>query len=476
MYSIQLVIALASFLNIHPLLASPLVLEPPFAPLSERVLGDCNDLKQNLTVPCWNQLNMSSYLEDWWHTNGPACTQQNAGFVSCYQQMAGVEQQQCDTTGPSMCDFPTSFANYTAQQANTLYTIFAIWQWFESIYEGIESADMSATGPVGKIVKAINPEIPEKQPLGDLLQALTAMTPLLVLPASFGKAVTSLAETAMRQSPGVLKQLNPTGTLDSEVVQINDLYDGLGTIKTTYQQNVSTALAMVQQNFETFNNLAANGSFIAPRSSLQADTRNLTAALETYIVSQCLTANNIVVTLARDTSPYVLANNGSMTTPNLISCASYDQYGVCSAWSYDPGTNTAYALANMAHPATNYYDLMQAIFSEGWTTGADLFLGAKARADYVAAGGGSNSPALDPNPLVPRCLSNIQVCVWDKSCELTDQNCEFTGEYGTEICKPQEQYLGDGCGGDGGVTTVKVPAAYLGKLDTMTDNDLIVCN
>lgn len=375
-----------------------------------------------------------------------------------------------------MCDFPTSVADYTAQQAYTLYTIFAVWQWFESIYEGIENADVSATGPVGKIVNTINPEIPEKQPLGDFLQALSAITPLLVFPAQLGKAVTQLAETALRQSPGVLKQLNPTGTLDSEEVQINDLYDGLGTIKTTYQQNISTALAMVQRDFSTFSSFAANGSFIAPRSSLQADTQNLTTALETYIVSQCLTANNIVVTLARDTSPYELANMGSMTTKDLIACASYDQYGVCSAWWYDPGTNAAFGLANLANPSINYYDLMQTMFSEGWTIGADLFLGAKSCADYVAVGGGSNTPALDPITLVPRCISNIQVCVFDKDCVLDDPTCEFTGEYGWDLCKPQEHYLQNDCGGDGSVTTIKVLAAYLGGLDTTDRTDLVVCN
>jgi len=379
--------------------------------LSERVLGDCNDLKQNLTASCWNQLNMSTYLEGWWHTNAAACSQQNATFASCYQQMARVEQQQYNTTGPKMCDFPTSFSGYTVQQAYTLYTIFAIWQWFETIYEAIENADMSATGPVGKIVKTINPEIPQKQPLGDFLQAMTALAPLLALPASLGKAVTSLAETALRQSPGVIKQLNPTGTLDSEEVQINDLYDGLGTIKTTYQQNVSTALVMVQQNFETFHTFAANGLFNAPRSSLEADTLNLTSALETYIVARCLTANNIIVTLARDTSPQALASNASMTTTNLISCASYDKYGVCSAWWYDPGTNAAFALANITDSSINYYDLIQTMFSEGWTTGADLFLGAKLCADYVAAGGGSKTLVLDSITLVPRCLSSVQVCV-----------------------------------------------------------------
>ena len=409
---------------------------------------------------------MAKYLTDWWQANQAACGSANATFVSCYQQLVGVEQQQCDATGPNMCDYPESFTGYTPQQAYTLYTIFAIWQWFESIYEAIENADLSASGPVGNIVKLINPEVNHEQFLGDFLQALTALTPLLSLPAQFGKAATSI-ETVMRQSPGVFKQLNPTGTLDSEVVQISDIYDGLGIIKTTYQQNVSNALALVQNDFQTFSIFAANGSFIAPRVSLEAQTENLTASLETYIVSSCLTASNIIITLARETNPQQLVSNGSMSTPDLIQCASYDQYGVCSAWWYDPDTNAAFGLSSLRDMKINYYDLMESLFSNGWTTGADLFLGSKACADYMAVYGGTNNPTLDPVTMTPRCISNVQVCVWDQSCQMFDKSCEFTGEYGWDLCKPQPGYLEDDCGSSY-VQTEIVPAAYLGPLTTIT--------
>lgn len=428
-------------------------------------------------------LNMTPYLEAWWQANGTYCTSQNISFVSCYQQMAGYEQEQCDKTGPNMCDYPADFAlkGYSPQEAYTLYTIFAIWQWYESIYEAIENADLSATGRVGKIVKTINPVVPKKQSLGDFLQALTAMTPLMSSPALLVEALgkdlgKAFMETALRQTPGVIKQLNPSGTLDSEFVQVNDLYDGLSTMKTTYQQNVSNALAMIQQNFTTFNIFAANGNFIAPRASLEANTETLILSLETYIVSQCLTANNIILTLARDTNPYALAHNGSLTTSSLISCDSYDQYGVCSAWWYDPDTNAAFALSSLKDPSTNYYDLMQTMFSSGWTTGNALFLGAKACADYVAVNGGDHGPGLTTETMTPRCLSNIQVCVWDKSCQLTDRNCEFTGEYGWDKCHPQHLYLDKECEGSSGFTSVDIPAAYLGSLDTTQRDDVIVCN
>lgn len=474
--------ALTTIFCIRLLNASPISQQPVQPIIEERQLGNCSDLMQNLTPGCWYALNMTTYLEDWWAANGTHCASQNISFVSCYQQMAGYEQEQCDKTGPSMCDYPADFTvgGYTPQQAYTLYTIFAIWQWYESIYEAIENADLSATGTVGKIVKTINPEVPQKQALGDFLQALSAMTPLITSPASLVEALgkdigKSFTETTLRQTPGVIKQLNPTGTLDSEFVQVDDLYDGLSVIKETYQQNISNALALIQQNFTTFNIFAADGNFIAPRSSLEANTQNLTQSLETYIISQCLTANNMIVTLARDTNPLALATNGSETTSGLVNCDSYDEYGVCSDWWYDPGTNAAFALASLTEPSTNYYDLMETMFSSGWLTGSALFLGAKDCADWVAVNGGDKGPGLNTNTMTPRCLSNIQVCVWDTACSLTDSSCEFTGEYGWDGCKPQHNYLMNPCP-DTDVESVDVPAAYLGGLDITQDSDIIVCD
>ena len=479
MHPLWLVIHSITFFFIRSLAASPVAFDNAEPLISERQIGNCSDLNQNLTWECWSQLNMTEYLDKWWHANSTQCERRNATFASCYQQLTGYEQEQCDTTGPSMCNYPADFSGYTPHEAYTLYTIFAIWQWFESIYEAIGNADLSATGRVGKIVKTINPEIPSTQSLGDFLQALSAMTPVISAPATvveaFGKTLgKAVTETAMRQSPGVIKQLNPTGTLDSEFVQVNDLYDGLSTMKTTYQQNISTALTLVQGNFTTFSLFAADGAFIAPRSSLEADTQNLTRSLETYIVSQCLTANNMIVTLARDTNPYELAHNGSLTS-DVISCDHYDEYGVCSAWWYDPETNAAYALSSLTDPENNWYDLMETMFSSGWTTGSDLFLGARACADYVAVNGGDKGPALNTATMAPRCVSNIQICVWDKDCELLDKDCEYTGEYGWDGCHAQANYLQEECS-DAQVTSVKIPSAYLGNLDTNENPDLIVCN
>ena len=67
--------------------------------------------------------------------------------------------------------------------------------------------------------------------------------------------------------------------------------------------------------------------------------------------------------------------------------------------------------------------------------------------------------------------------MWDQTCAPGDQSCEFTGEYGWGLCKPQYGFEADDCGDDGYVVTEDVPAAYLGPLVTVSeDDDVIVCH
>ncbi|CAF9920597.1 MAG: hypothetical protein HETSPECPRED_004305 [Heterodermia speciosa] len=448
---------------------------PSLFPTSNNTLASCQYLRQSLTQPCWELLNVTGHLTQWWQDHEQDCVERDAGFATCYQQMVGVEQEQCAHTGPSMCDFPDDLSGYAPQEAYVLYTIFSIWQWFESIYEAIENADVSAQGPVGQIVKSINPIKPSTQTLGSFFQALTAITPVIALPASVGetsiKALARTIETALRQSPGVLKQLNPSGTLNSEYDQSNDIYDALSQIKTSYQANISRALRLVQDDYPTFSLFAFNGSFIAPRTDLQVQSVNLTAALTTAIVSQALTLNNIVITLARDTSPYALAHNGSLTTPSLIQCDGYDPHGLCSTWWYDPISNSAFALTDLTDSNKNFYDLLDTMFTTGWTTGTDLFLGARDCADWQLLHGGSPTPSLDTEDFTARCISNTQICVYDMACPYNDVNCLYTGEYGWgqggSSCSPPKDYLQSTCPGDasdGSVPTTLLPAAYLGPM------------
>ena len=446
----------------------------PNAPIDLPVV--CSDVHHHdVLAVCWDYLNVSQYLEQWWIENEESCKSEYplASFVSCYQQIWGAPNQQCDKIGPSHCNNPSPFSSSTSpQEAYVLYSIFAIWQWFNSLWQAIESADVSAQGPLGHMIQAINPIKSNPAYLGDILQAFTAITPLLTLEKVFTSVfqylkTAAIPETVLRQSPGVFKQLAPTGTLDSQIVQMWDIENGLGEIKTTYQANVSMALELIQQNHTTFSQIASGGNFIAPLSSLQEQTVNLTHSLMNYMVSQCLTDVNMYITLARDTNPYELVRNGSLGYQDgLIRCDGYDHWGICDEYWYDNTTNAAYSIVDMKNPRKRQHDFMVMLFEQGWTTPEQLFLGSKACADYQACIGGigANKPMFDLVTFQPRCLSNVQVCVWDQSCDGGDPTCEFTGEYGwgpKDECRPVDYYMVNGCG-DNDYVSYSLPPPYLG--------------
>ncbi|KAL9099425.1 MAG: hypothetical protein Q9163_005071 [Psora crenata] len=429
-------------------------------------------------------LGMSAYLEKWWSENEARCKSRRVGFASCYQQSLGITQLSCDTTGPSQCDFPISFATggYTARQAYALYSIFGIWQWFESIYEAVLNADVTASGPIGSIIRTINPKKKEQHLLANFLSAMSVIAPCFNFPASLGTwgifKISTVLEGVVRQAPGIVEKLYPVGTLDSQFVGLTDLSEGLSIVKSTYQQNVSDALKLVQNNFTNFNIFTANGSFIAPKSDLHAQTVNLTMSLQTYVVSQALTQSNYIITMARDTNPQQLATNGSLGTPELMDCRSYDEYGLCGEWWWDSSTNIAYSVSDISEPGKKNHDMLAKVFAKRWTTPELLFRGAKTCADYVAGGHGPNTPTLDVTSFQPRCISNTQVCVYKPSCAINDRNCLYTQEYGGgPLCKAPRNFLDAGCDGNsaGAFMTFNVPAAYLGPLSFDYQFNHIVC-
>lgn len=95
-----------------------------------------------------------------------------------------------------------------------------------------------------------------------------------------------------------------------------------------------------------------------------------------------------------------------------------------------PSTNAAFPLFNLKPPHKSHHDLLVQIFSQGWTTNGDLFLGANACVDYQ---GGTLPPALDTATLEARCANNTQIYAWDQTCGLGDGTCFFTGSMGGVI-------------------------------------------
>lgn len=95
-----------------------------------------------------------------------------------------------------------------------------------------------------------------------------------------------------------------------------------------------------------------------------------------------------------------------------------NEYGVCDNWWIDPATNDSYALFNLGNMEENYFDLMNTMFSEGWTTGEDLFLGSDICADNqygIGWGFQGPYPSIDSLTLETNCFPNLRVCIWNQT-------------------------------------------------------------
>ena len=148
---------------------------------------------------------------------------------------------------------------------------------------------------------------------------------------------------------------------------------------------------MTQSDLSSFISYTANGAFIANQISFTASTKALPSFVKTLMVSQALQSHNAILMVARNFNNYDLSRknfiqseNGTMLPPNSwhVNCQNEpDIYSNCDNWWIDNPTNDAYALFKLDDMEHNFFELMEATFSFGWTSGEDLYVGAR---DYKA--------------------------------------------------------------------------------------------
>ncbi|KAL8824877.1 MAG: hypothetical protein Q9191_004757 [Dirinaria sp. TL-2023a] len=402
---------------------------------------DCLNPQKNPIPACWDQLNVGDYLQDWWQENQADCDQnyEGDGFASCFQQKVGrgvLLDQHCEKIGAGNCDRPGNFSAYKPQEYYVLMSIHGVWQWFNNAFEASGIADGTASDQVGKIVQTINPAVAPKNGLGIFLQVLTAAFAFIDLPGDVAGAAATTAVTALQQAPGVAHAIYaPDGTLGSQIEQWADLQNQLATVIKSFQANVANGLKAAQTSYEDFSAFVAKGVFIASESSLNTSTAILTEYLSTYVISQALNAYNtqgkddsavtgFKVEFTPNTIPYNLRTNGSLPTQysKVYNCVNPpDQYGLCGAYWTD-GTDE-YALVQDSGPAFQYSqtgsppptpNAITTLVGSGWTTGQSLLEGAKDCAIYQVVTGNDSTPYVDPQTLVPKCISSLPVYMWDQ--------------------------------------------------------------
>lgn len=251
-----------------------------------------------------------------------------------------------------------NFSAYSPQEYYVLQSMQNLWYWYSSIWFAAEDASLLTYLQAAEIVQAINPVHPGDTSLGVLLSALAGGFAFLGIPAGLGTMPAKLAATAIGQSPGLAKSLLPTGSLDSEFTQLGEIESALETVLQQFQINLADLLNATLFSINNFQGLASEGAFmVTEATSLNASTSQLKRVLSTFIVSQALQANNIIVTVAHGVSPYNLTHNltryANYTLPFSVlpqnawhvNCQDeYNDVGVCDNWWFDQERGDAYAL------------------------------------------------------------------------------------------------------------------------------------
>ena len=157
---------------------------------------------------CWELLNMTSYVQDWWAQYRYQCD--GEPFSSCFFSLNDQSSTDCTGVRPGACPRPLP-EQFGPHDFYIAYSLYGINQVFSSLYTAIGNANELASESIGAIVALLDPPAQSHLFLNDILTALT-----VGIQALFPGAANSLNKVIVKmtqQQPMVGKQLFPVGTV-----------------------------------------------------------------------------------------------------------------------------------------------------------------------------------------------------------------------------------------------------------------------
>ncbi|KAL8835224.1 MAG: hypothetical protein Q9170_003420 [Blastenia crenularia] len=440
---------------------------------------NCTDLSTGRDNKCWQELQLTSWLENW--IVGNTCYESES-LASCFLRKAGYPELDCTGIKLSTCTPPPLKPDMDPKVFYVAFNFYAINQYFGSWYNAIGSAATLASLNVDEIVQLIDPPDTTHLIMDDILIALTgifAVAPGLGL--NIGSAIDNAVEKASEVSqslrlglvfvenaiigfPQIGRYLYPIDTPASQLIQIADLKGKLGDLITTVQGNLNKTIVSIMSSPTEFLAFASQGNFTASAPSLPDQQQYLLYGFNTYIISTCLAGNNVRATVAKDTNIQALVTNGTYTefAYDLSACVGYNSENVCDSFWYSGTYASTFSLDHFSHLDRSYGTLLTNLVQK-YTTGQLLFDNAYA----CKISGNYGSPlniTVNAGGLNTQCLSQLQVLTWDMGCTgVRDRQCEFLdGE------AAQDQWLGN-CGSKSYFSVMDdpvycVPNGYLGPL------------
>ena len=363
-----------------------------------------------LNPSCWTTLNVGQYVTDWSVNHSATCLP-GTPFAQCFLEFLDLGDLDCVGITSASCP-PPSWIEFQANKFNVeeyyiAYNIYSVWSFFNGYYTAIGNARSAATDSIGAIVALLDPPKSTNVFLNNLLTALSAGLSFVSVDA--GPLVDALI-TGIKTAVGVGSYLFPVGTLNTQVAQFDEIANSMGTVTSYFQENITSALAAVQNDPKTFLAIVGSGNFsVNPVPSIADQSDSMLKALNTYVISQCLQANNWVITRAIDTDVNQLQANGSAVGWDIPGCGSgYDSDSICGAYYFNEAIKVSFSIDNFGDMSTNATTDLSQLFAN-WTTPDLLFNGA---AQCEAEGGSAPNVTIGASGIDASCLSNTKVCTW----------------------------------------------------------------
>lgn len=433
---------------------------------------------------------MTGYLQDWVAFNQRKCEDEDMGFADCFLYLEVGAGANCTAfTGRSQCPSPETRAFVGRKQgAQAYYVSFNIWNiqnWFFTYYLAINGANGLTLDNLNTIARTLNLPLPEKFPILDLLAGL-AFVFGMISPSGYAAVIPRLGTKtegfgaqapgeyllrAVQNSPTLSRSLTASGDLGDSDVQIAELGSQLARIVSQLENNVQNSLVVVMNNVSIFHDFVDDGFFSTQIENLNTLTQNVTLSLNTYIVSQALQNDKVIITRALDTDVNALQLNGSAYGYNTGCGYGYDEWGMCGNWWYDSTNHISYGLESQQAMLNNYTAPLESLFNLGITTPELLFLNSQTCAD-VAGSTQGNAPGTSLTTTTgvwnTECISNLKICTWD--------TVNLGKEYEFTDCPHEDVFAREGCGMSLEFVQVAVPTTYLGPYLTSDLYEGIVCN
>ncbi len=427
-----------------------------------------------ITPECWTALAINQHVTDWWATYNTTC-HPGTPFAQCFLQILNMGTEDCIGITSGTCP-PPSWTEYQSQNISVkdyyiAYNIYSVRTFFNGYYAAIGNARSAATTSIGAIVALLDPPKKTNGLLNDVLAALSVG--LTFIAPEVGPLASAVIN-GVQQAPNVGKYLFPVGTLDTQATQFDQIANAMGTVTVYLQDNVTEALAAVQNDPVTFLAFTGAGNFsVNPVPTISDQSDAILTALNTYVISQCLQQNNWVIARAIDTDINALQTNGSDPNWSIPGCGNgYSSDSRCGGYYWNQAIDVSFTLTNNGDLSNDPTDAMNQLFGN-WTNPDILFNGA---AQCQAQGGTVPVVSTGAGGVTASCLSNVKVCTWyalkPTFCESRLINSSHRdldpSHIGTQYefidCDKQSGFAVDGCKGcQDGSACINVPYTYVGN-------------